>query len=61
MKKRSFCLSVSKRNIDALDLVDEYSEILNLTKADTVFHIMRDYGKLKNKERFREMQAMGMS
>ena len=48
---RSFCWSKSKRNADAFDLVEEYSVILNLTKADTISYIMRDYGRLKNKER----------
>ena len=60
-KIRSFCLSISKRNTDIPEVIDEYSEILNLTKADTICHIIREYPTLKNKERFREMQAMGLS
>ena len=58
---RSFCWSKSKRNADAFDLVEEYSVILNLTKADTISFIMRDYGRLKNKERYRELQSMGLT
>ena len=58
---RSFCWSKSKRNADAFDLVEEYSVILNLTKADTISFIMSDYGRLKNKERYRELQSMGLS
>ena len=60
-KIRSFCLSISKRNTDIPEVIDEYSEILNLTKADTICQIIREYPTLKNKERFREMQAMGLS
>ncbi len=60
-KIRSFCLSISRRNTDIPEVIDEYSEILNLTKADTICHIIREYPTLKNKERFREMQAMGLS
>ena len=61
MKTKSFCLSVSKRNADVLELIDDYSEILNLTKADTLCFTLREYPKLKNKARFREMQSMGMT
>ena len=61
MKTKSFCLSVSKRNADVLELIDDYSEILNLTRADTLCFILREYPKLKNKARFREMQSMGMT
>ena len=56
-KIRSFCLSISRRNTDIPEVIDEYSEILNLTKADTICHIIREYPTLKNKERFREMQS----
>ena len=47
---RSFCLSISKRNRDIIDLIDETSDQLHLTKADTVFHMMREYRRLKRLE-----------
>ena len=58
MRPRSFCLSVSRRNEDVLDLVDEYSDMFGLSKADTLFQIIREYPKLKMKERVRELQEI---
>ena len=49
-KIRSFCLSISRRNTDIPEVIDEYSEILNLTKADTICHIIREYPTLKNRK-----------
>ena len=57
---RSFCLSKSRRNADAFALVDDLAETLNLTKADTLSYMVRDYTVMKNKERLREMQSLGL-
>jgi len=58
MRAANFCLSVSKRNEDVLDLVDEYSDMWGLSKADTIFTIMREYPRLKMKERVREIELI---
>ena len=39
-------INVSHRNDDLLQLIDEYSEQFNLSKADTVAEILRAYPKL---------------
>ena len=57
---RSFCWSKSRRNADAFALVDDLAETLNLTKADTLSYMVRDYTVMKNKERLREMQSLGL-
>ena len=57
---RSFCLSLSKRNKDILEIVDEYREELMLSKANTVCKIIREYPSLKRKAEIREMQAYGL-
>ena len=58
MRATNFCLSVSKRNEDVLDLVDEYSDMFGLSKADTIFTILREYPRLKMKERVREIESI---
>ena len=45
---------------DAFALVDDLAETLNLTKADTLSYMVRDYTVMKNKERLREMQSLGL-
>ena len=57
---RSFCWSKSRRNADAFEIVDDLAETTNLTKADTLSYMCRDYVVLKNKERLREMQSLGL-
>ena len=39
-------LNVSRRNDDLPQLIEEYSEKFNLSKADTVAEILRAYPKL---------------
>ncbi|ABM76528.1 Hypothetical protein NATL1_19721 [Prochlorococcus marinus str. NATL1A] len=39
-------LNVSRRNDDLPQLIEEYSEQFNLSKADTVAEILRAYPKL---------------
>ena len=51
MKSRSICLSISKRNEDMVDVIDEYADMLGMSKACAVFHIIKDYNRLKLKER----------
>ena len=40
-----------------IDLLDEYADCLNMTKAGAVFHILKDWNRLKLKERIAEMEA----
>ncbi len=51
------CLSVSKRNEDALDLIEEYADMWGMSDSCAIFHIVREYGKLQLKERIRELEA----
>jgi len=39
------------------ELIDEYADLLGMTKAGAVFHIMRDWNRLKMKERIRELEG----
>lgn len=55
---RSFCLSISKRNEEVVDLIEEYSEMLGLSKAQTVFYMLKEYPKLKAKERESELEQV---
>lgn len=36
MKSRSICLSISKRNEDMVDVIDEYADMLGMSKACAV-------------------------
>lgn len=56
MKSRSICLSVSKRNEEMYEVIDEMADILGMSKASTVFYIIKDYNRLKLKERIRELE-----
>ena len=53
---RSFCWSKSRRNADAFELVDDLAETLNLTKADTLSYVVRNYTVLKNMHMFSQSQ-----
>ena len=55
MKARSICLSLSRRNEEMAEVIDEYADIFGMTKAGAVFHIIKDYNRLKMKERIREL------
>ena len=57
MKSRSICLSISKRNKDMVEIIDEYADIFGMSKAGAVFHIIKDYNRLKLKERIRELEG----
>ena len=47
MKKNQLCLSVSKRNNQYLDLLEDYSMEFNLNKTQTIFKILKEYNTLK--------------
>ena len=40
-----------------LDLIDDYADIFGMSKAGAVFHIIKDYGRLKLKERIKELEG----
>ena len=46
MTAQGIYLNVSRRNDDLPDMIEEYSEKFNLSKADTVAEILRAYPKL---------------
>jgi len=56
MKSRSLCLSISRRNEDLEDVIDEYADMWGMSKAGAVFHIIRDYGRLKLQDSVRAME-----
>ena len=58
MKSRSICLSISKRNEDMIDVIGEYADIFGMSKASAVFYIIKDYNRLKLKERIRELEGI---
>ena len=41
-----------------VDLIDEYADMLGMSKACAVFHIIKDYNRLKLKERIRELECV---
>lgn len=57
MKTRSICLSLSKRNEEMAEVIEEYADIFGMTKAGAVFYIIKDYNRLKTKERIRELEG----
>ena len=46
MTAQDIYINVSRRNDDLPQLIEEYSEKFNLSKADTVAEILRAYPKL---------------
>ena len=46
MRTQGIYINVSRRNDDLPEMIQEYSEKLNLSKADTVAEILRAYPKL---------------
>ena len=48
---------VNKRNEDVIDLIEEYADMWALPENGAVFHIIRDYSRLKLKERIRELEG----
>ena len=60
LQVRSFCLSISKRNKDILEILEEWSDELMLNKANTLCKIVREYPTLKRKAQLRELEAFGI-
>ena len=46
MRTQGIYINVSRRNDDLPQLIEEYSEQFNLSKADTVADILKAYPKL---------------
>jgi hypothetical protein len=46
MEGRSICLSVSKRNKDLMQVVEDYSLQYNLPTSATIFRIFREHDKM---------------
>ena len=46
MRTQGIYINLSRRNDDLPQLIEEYSEQFNLSKADTVAEILRAYPKL---------------
>ena len=46
MTAQGVYINVSRRNDDLPEMIEEYSEKFNLSKADTVAEILRAYPKL---------------
>ena len=46
MEGRSICLSVSKRNKDLMQVVEDYSLQYNLPTSATIFRIIREHDEM---------------
>ena len=46
MRRQGIYINISRRNDDLAEMIEEYSEKFNLSKADTVAEILRAYTKL---------------
>ena len=46
MRTTRYYINVSRRNDDLPEIIEEYSEKFNLSKADTVSEILKAYPKL---------------
>jgi len=58
MKSRAICLSVSEKNKEAVEFVDEYSDMTGATFSGAFFAIVKDWKRLKTKERLMELRAV---
>tara|TARA_X000001382_G_scaffold56513_1_gene38684 strand:- start:487 stop:678 length:192 start_codon:yes stop_codon:yes gene_type:complete len=45
----ALCLYVSRRNMNVIDIIEDYSLEFNLGLAPTIFRIVREYDELKKK------------
>ena len=57
MNRRHICCSVSRRNEDKVELLDEYADMLGMSRSNAIFYIIGDYNRLKMKERIRELEG----
>jgi hypothetical protein len=55
MRARCICISVSQKNEDTNDLFEEFSDHLGMSKSGAFFYIVRDWNRLRLKERIAEM------
>ncbi len=46
MRTQGIFINVARRNDDLPEMIEEYSEKFNLSKADTIAEILRAYPKL---------------
>ena len=58
MKSRMKCLSVSRKNENTWDLVEEYADMWGMSDSAAVFYIVREYGRLQLKDRMRELEVV---
>ena len=58
MKSRMKCLSISRKNEDTWDLVQEYADMWGMSDSGAVFYIVREYGRLHLKDKMRAMEAI---
>ena len=58
MRAQGIYINVSRRNDDLPQLIEEYSEQFNLSKADAIAEIVRAYSKLLScKHRIMEQES----
>ena len=57
MKYATKCLSVSRRNEDAIELIDEYADMWGISFSAATFKIVKDYNRLLFKQRLQELEA----
>ena len=63
MRTQGIYINVSRRNDDLPEMIEEYSEKFNLSKADTFAEILRAYSKLiayKHKLMEQESRSFGI-
>ena len=46
----ALCLYVSRRNMNVIDIIEDYSLEFNLGLAPTIFRIVKEYDDLKKSE-----------
>lgn len=53
---RCLCISVSQKNQDLSELLEEYADHLGMSKSGAFFYILKDWNRLKLKERIYELE-----
>ncbi len=62
MRTQGIYINVSRRNDDLPEMIEDYSEKFNLSKADTVAEILREYPKLiAYKQKVMDMVRLSLS
>ena len=57
MNRRHISLSVSRRNEDKVDLLDEYANRRAMSRSNENFYTISDYNRLKMKDCLRKWEA----